>query len=415
MLKLNQVAKENAKVAFQSFKGNGVRTYITIAIIAVGITALVGILTSISAIEASVAENLSALGSNTFSISEKVPEGRGRRRGAMNTEPLSYDQVRDFKRKFDFPCKVGLKVEATGSASVRFKSEKTNPNVSVVGVDENFFETTKSEVEVGRLFSAGDIKNNVPIAVIGMDLVKKFFDGNPERSVGKEITVGSLKVMIVGVLKSKGSGFGGSQDNFVYLPITRVRERFYSSGMSFEILGMVSDPSKMSAAQEEARGVMRKVRKDPMNKPDSFDIDNNASLTEMNDGLFGIIAIVGTTVGLITLIGAAIGLMNIMLVSVKERTKEIGTRKALGATAKTIQNQFLLESILIGQFGGILGIFLGFIIGNVVGLFIGAPIVVPWGWMFLGAFLCFLVGILSGYFPARMAAKLDPIEALRYE
>lgn len=402
-------------VAIRAIKGNGVRTYITVAIIAVGITALVGILTAISAIEASVAENLSALGANTFSIRQKQAEGEGRRFGAMNLDPISFEEARDFKRKFEFPCIVGVKVSATRNATVRYGSEKTNPNVEVLGVDENYFSATKSEVERGRLFSAGDIKNNVPLAVVGMDIVKKFFDGSSEQAMGKAITVGSLKATIVGVLESKGSGFGGSQDNYVYLPLTRVRERFYSSSMSFDILGMLADPTKMTAAQEEARGVMRRIRKDPMSKPDSFEVDNNESLAQVNNEMFTIIAIVGTTVGLITLLGAAIGLMNIMLVSVKERTKEIGTRKALGANAKTIQNQFLMESIVIGQIGGFVGIFLGFLIGNAVGFIVGAAVVVPWGWMILGAFLCFVVGVLSGYFPAKMAAKLDPIEALRYE
>ncbi len=355
------------------------------------------------------------MGANTFTIESRsmnIHIGNKRYR-SKNHSYISYRQAREFKQNFDFPAEASIWTWASGMGTVKFGSEKTNPNIPVIGVDENYLSTSGFDIERGRNFSASEVENYRNFAILGSELANDLFK-NFEDPIDKLISVGGGRYRVIGVLEEKGSSMGMSSDKACLLPYTNVRQYFSRPRMGYSI-SVKSSHLLMDAATAEAEGVFRIVRNlDPVDETD-FNItrsDNLANILLENLKNVNFAAII---IGLITLSGAVIGLMNIMLVSVTERTREIGIRKALGAKSRMIKQQFLLESIVIGQVGGIFGIILGIIIGNLVSLTIKTPFVIPWAWIFTGFALCFVVGVLSGYFPAVKAARQDPIVALRYE
>jgi putative ABC transport system permease protein len=409
---------ENLAIAWRSVKANLLRAMLTTLIIAVGIMALVGILTAIDAAIYSLSSNLSDLGANTIEIeqvSTNLRGGNDRRGPRKRSAPFSYDQAREFLDRYEFPADVSLSFFATGATTVKYEATETNPNASVYGISPNYLNSKGFLVSAGRNFMARETAEGGNIAIIGAALVEELFNEKPENAIGKEISAGPLRLTIVGTLESKGSSMSGNQDRRVLIPLQTAKRFYGSNNTSYDILIAIKDPTAVDAAIAEATVTMRNVRRLKAGEDNDFEVSNSSDLVSIIKENTVTLRAAAVAIGLMTLLGAAIGLMNIMLVTVTERTKEIGVRKALGATRKNVLYQFLIEAIVICQMGGILGIIGGVLLGNGVAYATGGGFIIPWLWITLALIVCTVVGLLSGLYPAMRAAALDPIESLRYE
>lgn len=407
---------ENLRIAFKAIRTSLLRTVLTVMIIAFGIMALVGILTAIDAIQNSLTSQFSLMGANTFTIearSMNVQIGNQSYR-RKNHEYINYKQAQEFKERFQFPAEVSIQTWASGNAVIKHDDYKSNPNVQVRGVDEGFLFTAGYEILKGRNFNTTDIRNSEPVVILGSNVADAAF-GEAEDPLNQFLIIGNGRYRVIGVLKSRGTSMGMGSDRLCLVPYTNVRQYFSRPNMNYNISVRAYDPLMMEMAISEAEGIFRIVRGLLPRDASDFNITSSDQLSQMLIENLKFVRVVAVAIGIITLLGAGIGLMNIMLVSVTERTKEIGTRKALGAKSKMIRRQFLYEAIVIGQIGGIVGIILGIFIGNAVSLTIGTSFIVPWSWIILGVSVCFIIGLISGVIPARKASRLDPIIALRHE
>lgn len=407
---------ENVKVAFSSIKANALRTILTALIIAIGIWALVGILTAIDALKFSISTNFAGMGANTFTVRNRGMNVHIGKKGkkAKVYHSINYYEAKSFKEEFKFPATVAISTMATWTGKLQYGSTKSNPNIQVFGVDENYLITSGYELDKGRNFSSFEVLNGTPAVLIGSEIVSTVMktEKNP---IGKQIRIGSAKYIVVGILKTKGSGMGFGGDKICLIPIQNSRTAFPKQDATFTISVFVPNVNLLDAAISEATGLFRQIRGVAVTEEDNFEMMKSDSFANLLIENMKKVTIGATLIGVITLIGAAIGLMNIMLVSVTERTREIGIRKSLGATSELIRNQFLTEAVVICLLGGFLGILLGVGLGNALSLQLGIGFYMPWKWVIGASFLCVAVGLLSGYIPASRAAKLDPIESLRYE
>jgi len=408
--------RETIKISLQSINANRLRTFLTALIIAIGITALVGILTSIDAMEKSLTESFSAMGSNSFTIRNR---GMNIRIGGQGTKPKNYPNITyqdavAFRDQFKFPAIVSVDVRVTGGATVKYSSEKTNPNISVQGSGINFLETGGYKLSQGRNFTQRELDLGSNVVIVGSKIKESLFKNN-EDPINKIITIGGMRFTIIAVLETKGSSSGLGGDNTTIIPLSRARALMPASQPSYVITIMSTKPGMVEATIGEATALFRNIRGLTAKQESNFEITKSDAIVQALMSNLKFVTMGAVVIGLITLIGASIGLMNIMLVSVTERTREIGLRKAIGATPQLIRRQFLTEAIVICLMGGIAGILLGLLIGNGVALLLGASFLIPWTWMVLGIAVCVIVGMVSGYYPASKASKLDPVEALRYE
>jgi len=387
-----------------------------VLIIAIGITALVGILTVVAALGNTLSANCASMGSNTFNNNQyefKTPRRGGNEREVVNPI-ISYTEAKEFKDKYNFPFTYcSLSFTATSTAEVKFEAEKTDPEISVLGVDNHFVPNSGLETQMGRNFTGFDIENNNYVCVVGSDFTKGLLKNiNP---IGKTISIRGAKFKVIGVLKEKGSTFGNSQDLRVLVPIQVARSLFTAPSINYEMSVMVEKNGLLSEATDNAIITMRRIRK--LNPVE----DNNFGVIRSDDLINKIMEITGTLdiaailISIITIFGSSIALMNIMIVSVTERTREIGVRKALGAKKTTIAFQFFIETLLIGQLGGLFGVIMGLSIGYVISNAADFSFIIPWGAIIWAFVVSFFVAVVSGSYPAIKAAKLDPIEALRYE
>jgi putative ABC transport system permease protein len=406
--------KENVSIALQSIAGNRLRTSLTALIIAIGIMALVGILTAIGGIEQFTNDAFADLGANTFTLQNKgegLDFGGGGHRKAYPT--ITYEQASRFKSLFSLPAVVAINLNVTGTAVAKYSNLKTNPNISVTGSDENYLATGGRKLGFGRNFSASELQHGDNVVMIGNEIKKRLFKN--EDPINKFIFIGNFKFRVVGVFVSKGSSAGFGGDKFCIIPVLKAKQMDTLKNISFTVTVKASSTNTLDATVGEATSLFRNVRGLNIHKADNFEISRSDSIQKELAGQIAGMTAGGAAIGIITLLGAAIGLMNIMLVSVTERTREIGVRKAIGATPAVIRKQFLIEAIVICIIGGIGGIILGIAIGNLIAVQISGTFVIPWIPLFAAICLCTLIGLLSGYYPAKKASKLDPVEALRYE
>lgn len=406
--------RENVSIALQSISGNRLRTSLTSLIIAIGITALVGILTAIQGIEQSTNETFSSMGANSFTLRNR---GTGIRFGgggqAKVYAPITYAQAVRFKQKLKIPATVSVNTYASRLSTVKYGDQKTNPNISILGADENYLQTGGYKLDAGRNFSSSELEHGSSVVLIGDEVKTKLFKNTDP--VNKTVLIGANKFKIVGVLKTKGSSAGFGGDLVCIVPLFRAKQINTSPTPTYTIAVMLGSPGEEEAAIGESTSLFRNIRGLRLGQEDNFEISRSDSIQQQLSSILDNIRWAGFGIGFITLIGAAIGLMNIMLVSVTERTREIGVRKAIGATPLIIRKQFLIEAIVICLIGCIAGIILGMAIGNIIVIFTHGAFIVPWLWLFAAIALCSLIGLLSGYYPANKASKLDPVEALRYE
>jgi putative ABC transport system permease protein len=407
----------NIEESLKAIRDNLLRTTLTALIIALGITALVGILTAIDGIQASVNDSFASLGVNSFTIREKRGGNQRSQQGRSekNYPPIRYSDVRSFKKKYDYPAQISIKTTVSRNAEIKHQSKKTNPNTRVIGSDENYLITEGVNLSEGRNFSTMDLEKGTNVAIIGEELVNTLFENN-ENPVNQEISVFGSRFQVIGILENQGAAAGDNANRRVIIPINKGRQLATNQALDFTITANIGPTGTIDIAMGEATSLMQAIRQDPIGSELSFEIEEKKSLSEQLGEITGYLRIGGFAIGLITLLGASIALMNIMMVSVTERTREIGVRKALGATPQRIRQQFLMEAIVICQIGGLAGVLLGMGIGNIVARFMEVgQFIVPWLWILSALLICIGVGIFSGYYPAYKASKLDPIESLRFE
>jgi putative ABC transport system permease protein len=411
---------ENIREALRSISGNLLRTILTALIVSIGLMALVGILTAIDAMRSSIGDTFASLGANAFEIKAKGYGNRFRRGGVQGKQypALSYLQASLYKKELtrrEASAVVGVSAQISGATEIKAGSLKTNPNMQVVAGDENYLRIQSYALTQGRTFSSAELQNGAKTAIIGQEMKDKLF---PSQSpIGQYVYALGQRFQVVGLLEKSGSTMGGSgADRMMFVPLETGNQLPRTGALTYDVKTATTNAGSLAFMQSQATGVMRAVRHDRLGQEDSFDLESPDSLTNSLDELTGKVQIGGGLVAFITLLGASIALMNIMLVSVTERTREIGIRKALGATARQVRLQFLLEAIVICVLGGSLGILLGIGMGNGVAVLAGSKsFVVPWLWVGVGLTICVTVGLLAGSYPAGKAAALDPIDSLRYE
>ncbi|HOZ79301.1 MAG TPA: ABC transporter permease [Ferruginibacter sp.] len=424
--------KDIISLSYNTVKSNRLRTAITIIIIALGIMALILIMTAIEAVNQSLTTSFSTMGANAFSVrfkerrmhmgggpneseTKKVKRNSLRSRSSNEGRMITYDEARAFKERYHFPALVGVGINGPGGIIANNESKKTNPDVRLVGGDENYLMLNGYEIEAGRNFIEADVESGTGVCILGRAVAEKLYGENAMRAVEKVITVADNKYRVIGVLKDKGSSAFMNADKVVITTYNNIRRTFGTEGKSYTIAVMVNDMKMMDVAVSEAIGTFRPVRKLDIKEDDNFYIDKSDSIAQSLMTNLAFLRYATIAIAFITLLGAAIGLMNIMLVAVNERTKEIGLIKSLGGKSSEIRAQFLWESIIISLMGAVAGIVTGILLGNLVGLALNTGFVVPWAWVITGVIVCALVGLLAGLYPAYKAAKLDPIVALRYE
>lgn len=419
-------------LAFRTVRGNKLRTGLTVAIIAFGIMALIGIITAIKAMNQKFSESFSTMGANAFTLRFKERNIRFGGGGNRNQDvklsnknkkkekksnldrKITRDEAELFAKNYQYPGTVGLSIMGNRNSIVSYEQYKTSPNVMVFGGDESYLLLNGFTIRSGRNLNRMEVQSGANVCLLGYDVANKLFKAGPDLATNATVRINNIPYRVLGVLASRGSTLGFSRDNMLITSYNNIDRNFPNTN-SYIIAVMTNDIRQVNVAMGEAEAAFRPIRKLTTTEESNFVLDRSDSIAEKAMNSLGFLTISATVIGIITLIGAAIGLMNIMLVSVSERTKEVGLIKAIGGKSKMVRRQFLLEAIIISVLGAIFGIILGVMVGNLFSLFLETGFVVPWDWVLGGIIICSLVGLLAGLYPALKAGSLNPIEALRYE
>jgi putative ABC transport system permease protein len=406
--------RESMRMTLEAIRQNKLRAILTLLGISIGVFSVIGVMTAIRTLETSIESGLNVFGTNTFMINKTpaIQFGPGNRSKYRNRKNIDYQQYELLKERAKLPILVSV-VDGTQERAVRYKDKLVNQTVEINGGDENALRTINTFIEDGRSLTQDDIRFSRSVCILGMDVVDRLFPF--EDPLGKVIQIKGLNYTVVGTVQRKGELFGGSQDNFILIPITNYLQKFSDNRTSLGITIEAASAEEYDKTQYEAIGIMRAIRKVSPEKDNDFEITSNTELIETFGSFTGGVKIFAFAVSAIALLVAGIGIMNIMLVSVTERIKEIGIRKAIGATRGHILTQFLTEAVILSQFGGIVGVILGIAAGNLVAVFMNVSAVIPVDWAIYGLLVCSVIGIGFGSYPAWRAANLDPIESLRYE
>lgn len=404
---------EILRLALASLAANKLRSGLTMLGIAVGVFSVIGVMTVITGLRTNIESGLNVLGANSFqftkypAINFSDPHQR-----FANRRDIVYTQAARFKEMMHGTATISLTL-SRGGRRVTYLDQKTNPNVRLIGGDENFLTARNFDLGGGRNVGPDDVEFGRAVVVLGADIVKRLFP--TEDPLGKTVRIDGQSYTVVGALLPKGTSFGQSQDNLALIPITQFLESYGRNRRSIGINVQAPSQAELPALQDAAIGAMRLVRGLEPEDPNDFEVFSNETLIESFNRVAGIVAIGAFVISAIALLASGVGVMNIMLVSVTERTKEIGIRKSIGAKQRNILLQFLIEAVLLSMVGGLIGIVVGVIGGNIAAQLLNATAVFPWGWALTGMIVCSAIGVGFGFYPAWKAARLDPIEALRYE
>ncbi|MBM4158596.1 MAG: FtsX-like permease family protein [Ignavibacteria bacterium] len=406
---------EILKIALITLKENKLRASLTLAGIVIGVFSIIAIMTLLDALQTGIESGLSQLGSNTFQI-QKFPAiqigGPGSRRRYMNRPDITYEQGLRLIDKATIYKYISLEDWRSGKV-FKYGKYTTNPNMYLGGVSKDFLPCNDYYIKEGRYFTDNEINGSAPVTVLGMEVVEKLFP--KENPIGKKLILDNNEFRVIGILEAKGESFGQSRDNLALVPITKTQEIYGKADRSINIAVQSTSKDTYDETVEHIIGVMRLIRGVKPGEENNFEIYSNESLINTVNNFTKYFKYGAGVISFISLLAAGIGIMNIMLVSVTERTKEIGIRKSVGAKNRSILTQFLIEAIILCQIGGVIGIFLGILTGNFVGMYLNTVVVIPVNWVIIGFVICSLVGVVFGVYPAYKAAQLNPIDALRYE
>jgi putative ABC transport system permease protein len=409
------VFAETIKLSVSTLKGNKLRSILTLAGIAIGVFSIIAIMTLLDALQSGIESGMSQLGSNTFQV-QKFPAMHFGGPGAMakyrNRKDISYDQGMRLREKATIYKYISLE-DYKSSRVFKYGQYSTNPSMMLGGVIPDYLPCNNYTVQSGRFFTDNEVDIASNVCVIGVEVVNKLFP--KENPIGKDIILDKYEFKIIGILESKGEIFGQSQDNVALIPISKMQAIYGKTGRSINIAIQAPSKDTYDDCLENIISVMRVIRDVKPGEENNFEIYSNESLITSVNSFTKYFKYGAGFISFIALLAAGIGIMNIMLVSVTERTKEIGIRKAIGAKSRSILNQFLIEAIILCEIGGIAGILLGVIAGNLLGIYLKTKVVIPVDWVIIGLVICSIVGIVFGVYPAYKAAKLNPIDALRYE
>ena len=400
-------------MAIDAIRQNKLRSILTLLGISIGVFSVIGVMTAIRTLESSVESGLNVFAANTFVIQKYPSIQIGRRdKKIRNRKNIDYDQYKKLKERAKLPVLVSVS-EGSSIRNVKYKDISVKNYVSLLGGDEGSIRMYKTFISDGRNIAPDDVRYARNVCVLGMDVVDRLFPF--EDPISKKIQIEGLNYYVVGVTERQGEAFGQSQDNYIAIPITNYLQKFSNKWTTLSINVEAASEKDYDKTREEVIGIMRTIRKVKAGEGNDFELETNDEMIEIFSGFTGGIKLFALSVSVIALVVAGIGIMNIMLVSVTERIKEIGIRKAIGATKRDILTQFLMEAVFLSEFGGVVGIIMGIGAGNLVSFIFNIPAVIPFDWAIIGLLVCSVIGIGFGIYPAWKAAQLDPIESLRFE
>ena len=400
-------------MAIDAIRQNKLRSILTLLGISIGVFSVIGVMTAIRTLESSVESGLNVFAANTFVIQKYPSIQIGRRdKKIRNRKNIDYDQYKKLKERAKLPVLVSVS-EGSSIRNVKYKDTSVKNYVSLLGGDEGSIRMYKTFISDGRNIAPDDVRYARNVCVLGMDVVDRLFPF--EDPISKKIQIEGLNYYVVGVTERQGEAFGQSQDNYIAIPITNYLQKFSNKWTTLSINVEAASEKDYDKTREEVIGIMRTIRKVKAGEDNDFELETNDEMIETFSGFTGGIKLFALSVSIIALVVAGIGIMNIMLVSVTERIKEIGIRKAIGATKRDILTQFLMEAVFLSEFGGVVGIIMGIGAGNLVSFIFNIPAVIPFDWAIIGLLVCSVIGIGFGIYPAWKAAQLDPIESLRFE